>query len=76
MTLPSSYAVSGDLARVGDHPIAFGGFADVWEGTHGGGKVCVKVLRISMNDDQTLTKVRIRRRHALFVSTEEPPWVP
>ena len=36
MTLPSSYTASGDLARVGDEPAAFGGFADVWEGTHQG----------------------------------------
>lgn len=60
-TLPSSHIVSGDLTRLGDHPIAFGGFADVWEGTMGGRKVCVKALRVSLNDDQSLTKVRIRR---------------
>ena len=58
MTLPSSYAISGDLARVGSHPIAFGGLADVWEGAHGGRKVCIKVLKISVHNDQTLTKVR------------------
>jgi len=38
--------------------MAFGGFADVWEGTLGGRKVCIKVLRVSLNDDQSLTKVR------------------
>ena len=59
MTLPSSYTASGDLARVGDEPAAFGGFADVWEGTHGGKKVCIKVLRVTLNDDPALTKVRI-----------------
>jgi hypothetical protein len=62
-TLPSSHVVSGDLARLGGHPIAFGGFADVWEGAHDGRKVCVKALRVSLNDDQSLTKVRICRRH-------------
>ncbi|KAF9648576.1 kinase-like protein [Thelephora ganbajun] len=58
MTLPSSYNVllSGDLARVGDHPVANGGFADVWEGTHGGRRVCIKHLRISMKNRQTVTK--------------------
>ena len=63
MTLPSSYTISGDIAKVGGHPIAFGNLADVWEGVYGGGKVCVKVLKISVDDDQTLMKVRIWRRH-------------
>jgi len=63
MTLPSSYTVSGDIARVGGHPITFGSLADVWEGVYGGRKVCVKVLKISVDDDQTLMKVRIWRRH-------------
>jgi len=34
------------LKKTGDNPVAFGGFADVWEGTYGGKKVCVKALRI------------------------------
>jgi len=59
MTLPCSYTVSGDLARVGDKPVAFGGFADVWEGTHCGTKICIKALRVTLNDDPTLTKVCI-----------------
>jgi len=59
MTLPSSYAVSGDLARVGDDPVAFGGFADVWEGTRSDTKVCIKALRVTLNDDPTLAKVCI-----------------
>lgn len=67
--LPSSYTVSGEIARVGDRPIALGGFADVWEGTHSGKKVCVKWLRVSLNNDETLNKVRTRHRHVFFVST-------
>ena len=63
MILPSSYAISGELAKAGGHPIAFGTLADVWEGVHGGRKVCVKVLKISTHDDQTLAKVCIRHRH-------------
>ena len=58
-TLPSSHVVSDDLVtKHGGHPIAYGGFADVWEGTLSGRKVCVKVLRVSLNDDPSLTKVR------------------
>jgi len=71
MTLPSSYTISGDLARVGDHPVAFGGFGDVWEGVHGGRNVCIKALRLYLNDEQSLTKVRIWHRRGFFVSTEE-----
>lgn len=59
MILPSSYTISGEIARVGNRPIALGGFADVWEGTYGGKKVCVKWLRVSLNDDKALDKVRI-----------------
>ena len=69
MTLPSSYTISGEIARVGDRPVALGGFADVWEGTRNGKKVCVKWLRVSLNDDETLNKVRIQHRHVFFGST-------
>jgi len=58
MTLPSSYTISGDLTRIGDGPAAFGGFADVWKGTHCDRKVCIKVLRVTSEDDLILTKVR------------------
>ena len=68
MTLPSSYTVSSDLARVGDGPVAFGGYADVWEGTHCDRKVCIKVLRVALNDDPALTKVGTTT--PFFVSTE------
>ena len=69
MTLPSSYTVSGDLARIGEEPAAFGGFADVWEGTHCNTRVCIKALRVTLNDDLTLAKVRTSTR--FFASTEE-----
>ena len=75
MILPSSYNVSGDLTRVGDEPVAFGGFADVWEGDHCGKKVCVKALRVTLSDDRTLTEVRTSTGTPYFVSTEERLWV-
>ena len=63
-TLPSSHNISGDLAKVGDYPISVdGGTADVWEGTHGGRKVCIKCPRVSVQDLQTVTQVRIRYRY-------------
>jgi serine/threonine protein kinase len=66
-TLPSSHIISGDLTKIGESPTAFGGFADVWQGDQGGKRVCIKVLRIALNDTGGLRKVRIRRRRiALF----------
>ncbi|KAF9785472.1 kinase-like domain-containing protein [Thelephora terrestris] len=44
--LPSSYILSRDLTRVGDDPVVFGGFSDLWEGTHSGIKVCIRHLRV------------------------------
>ena len=77
MTLPSSHKVSSDLARVGDYPISVdGGTADVWEGTYGGRKVCIKCPRVSEKDLQTVTQVRTQHRHGLFVSAEENPRAP
>lgn len=69
MILPSSYTISGEITRVGDRPIALGGFADVWEGTYDGKKVCAKWLRVSLNDDKALNKVRIWHPHVFFGST-------
>ena len=69
MTLPSSYTISGDLSRIGDKPAAYGGFADVWEGTHCNTKVCIKALRVTLNDDPILAKVRTGT--PCFASTEQ-----
>lgn len=55
--LPSSYTISGNLARVGDDPVAFGGFSDVWEGTYNSNKVCIKHLRVSEQVRETVERV-------------------
>ena len=73
-TLPSSYTISGDLARVGDHPIAFGGFSDVWKGTHNDTDVCIKQLRVSEQIRETLEKVSIYYR-LIFPVHWKPPTV-
>jgi len=77
MVLPSSHNVSGYLARVGDYPLSVdGGTADVWEGTHGGRKVCIKCPRVSEEDLQAVTRVRFWYWRALFAWTQEYPWAP
>ena len=76
MTLPSSYTMSGDFSRIGDSPVASGGVADIWEGAHHGRKVCIKRLKVPLDDGRTLTKVRVLHRHIFFVSNEERLWAP
>ena len=60
--LPSSYIASGQIARVGDGPVALGVIADVWEGTCRSKKVSIKCLRVPTENYQTIKKVRIRYR--------------
>ena len=57
--LPSSYFASGEISRVGDHPIVVGGISDVWEGTYRNKRVSIEHLKISPNDDQVLKEVRV-----------------
>jgi hypothetical protein len=45
--LPSSHVLSNGLKRNGSSPSAFGGSADVWEGTYGDQKVAIKSFRIT-----------------------------
>jgi len=46
--LPSSYYIQPtQLVREGEHPIASGGFSDVWAGTFGQRKVALKYLKMS-----------------------------
>ena len=59
--LPSSYIVSGEIARVADDPITPGSLADIWEGTHDGKEVTIKCLRVQTENYQAIKKVRIRR---------------
>jgi len=59
-TLPSSYIVSGNIARDGGHPITYGGIADVWEGTYRHRRAYIKLLKAHLNGNQALKKVCIR----------------
>lgn len=45
--LPSSHALPVDLLNIDKSPFASGGFSDVFQGTYGGLKVCVKRLRVA-----------------------------
>jgi hypothetical protein len=50
--------------REGEHPIASGGFADVWAGTFGQRKVALKCLKMSGKEELTticIWKVRVKQ---------------
>lgn len=45
--LPTSYTILGTLLNTSTEPVSSGDFADIYEGTLKGSKVCVKQARIS-----------------------------
>ena len=55
--VPVSYAIPKErISVIGKHPVASGGFGDVWKGTYDERSVAIKALRIYKNDD--MRKVR------------------
>jgi len=52
--------VLNDVKKVGDHPVAAGGFGEIWKGLIGGQIACLKVVKIYGDSDvQKLLKVRL-----------------
>ena len=68
--LPSSHIISGGLVRVGDYPVASTNLSDVWEGTHGSTKVCIKHPRITIKDRKHIEKVSDRGIGTLILPSE------
>ncbi|KIK53337.1 hypothetical protein GYMLUDRAFT_179049, partial [Collybiopsis luxurians FD-317 M1] len=58
-TLPSSLIIR-DIKREGENPVAGGGFADIWRGTLNKKPVCLKVLRLTLEQNET-TRDKIRK---------------
>lgn len=59
--LPNSYIIPGsEIQKLGESPIASGGFSDVWPGIHGeDDSVAIKVIRYYASDDiKKIKKVR------------------
>lgn len=54
-----SYLFVQQAAKIGDHPKALGGFADVWEGDMEGLAVAIKVLRINGQPEDPETILRV-----------------
>jgi hypothetical protein len=54
--LPASHVIQEKFIKTAEHPIAHGGFGDVWEGRYGDKRVAIKALRIYKEGD--VQKVR------------------
>lgn len=50
-----------DIIRTGEHPIAAGGYADVWKATHNGHNVALKLYRCYMQSFDVTRVVAVRR---------------
>ncbi|KIK63204.1 hypothetical protein GYMLUDRAFT_41532 [Collybiopsis luxurians FD-317 M1] len=59
-TLPSSLIVR-DIKREGQNPVAGGGFADIWHGNLKEKPVCLKVLRLAIEQDEK-ARAEIRKQ--------------
>jgi len=57
--LPNPYIIPGPkIKKLGNSPIASGGFSDVWPGMYGEDEVAIKVIRYYESDDiQKIKKV-------------------
>ena len=61
--LPTSYPISNDHLMVDSTPFAEGGYGDVYGGTFGGSRVCVKRTRVYIRDGpEKAVKVRLHCR--------------
>lgn len=79
MFVPSSHVLRVDLLNTDKSPFASGGFSDVFQGTYGGSKVCVKRLRVSSTSSPERVKkgstqsLSTARCFLIIVSTDAPP---
>ncbi|KIK55144.1 hypothetical protein GYMLUDRAFT_48095, partial [Collybiopsis luxurians FD-317 M1] len=65
--LPLSLVIR-DIRREGQNPVAGGGFADIWRGTLNEKHVCLKVLRLTLEQDETArNKIREQFCHEALV---------
>ena len=56
--LPTSHIIHEEIIRTTEHPVASGGFGDVWEGIYNDKRVAMKALRVYKKEDvQEVKKV-------------------
>ena len=49
--LPASHIIPEKLIKTTEHPVASGGYGDVWEGIYNGRRVAIKALRVYKEAD-------------------------
>jgi len=49
--LPISHIIPEEYVRTTEHPVAYGGFSDVWEGIYKNKRVAIKSLRVYKGSD-------------------------
>ena len=68
--LPTSHTIPERLIQTTEHPVASGGFGDVWEGIYDDKRVAIKALRVYKRDG--VQKVKKVTHPALLVSLTPP----
>ena len=71
--LPTSHTIPGKLIQTTEHPIACGGYADVWEGIYDDKRVVIKALRVYKNED--VQKIRKVIRHVFPIPLKTVPTI-
>jgi len=72
--LPSSFFLE-EVMRSSDHPVAGGGFADIYIGSYGGIRVALKVLRIYGTQNQRREAVKAVAHEAIFWKNLDHPHI-
>ena len=64
-TLPTSYTLSPHLLNIHPQPFTSGGFADVYHGTFNGSRVCIKHVRVYVQEAQDNPEKALKVRYRL-----------
>ncbi|THU88736.1 kinase-like protein [Dendrothele bispora CBS 962.96] len=74
---PDSLALDAyNVTKVGNHPVAAGGFGDIWKGLIGEQMVCLKVARICGDSDVQKLLKEFRREGQLWRQLHHPNILP
>ena len=66
--LPTSYTLSPHLLNIHPQPFTFGGFSDVYHGTFSGSRVCIKRVRVYVQETQDNPEKALKVRYRLCYS--------
>lgn len=75
-TLPTSHLIPEALIKTTEHPIASGGFGDVWEGIYNDQRVAIKALRLYKDSDVQKVKKMFCKEVAMWKRIPHPNIVP